>query len=230
MLKILSWNIQQGGGSRTHAIALKLIAYNPMVIVLSEFRNNPNGLALRKKLMDYNYFHQYVTAAPSDKNSVLIASKYPANSILYNDNKDLAFPNNVIAVDLGSFHLFGLYMPHKKKHKLFELLLEEIKTKQPAIVVGDYNTGINHVDQVKDSFWYQAQMKKFQEAGMEDAFRHLHGKVKEYSWYSHQKNGYRYDHSYVSKDLLPVVKSCFYLHEWREDKLSDHSPMVLELA
>jgi hypothetical protein len=40
MLKILSWNIRQGGGTRLQKIVDSLAEINPEVIVLSEYRNN----------------------------------------------------------------------------------------------------------------------------------------------------------------------------------------------
>ena len=95
--------------------------------------------------------------------------------------------------------------------------------------MGDFNTGKNFIDQKGDSFWYTSELKDLEEAGMVDGFRHVHGDVESYSWFSHKGNGYRYDHIYVSKDLLPLVKQCDYIHEARENKLSDHSPMILEL-
>jgi len=103
-------------------------------------------------------------------------------------------------------------------------------SQQCIIIAGDYNTGINHVDQVGKSFWYEDELIKLKKNGYVDAFRHIHGDIKEYSWYSHQGNGYRYDHTYVDEALIPIVKDCYYLNSWREEKLSDHSPMVLELG
>ena len=85
------------------------------------------------------------------------------------------------------------------------------------------------MDQKGSSFWYTDELKKLNDLDLHDAFRHVHGDVESYSWYSHHGNGYRYDHTYVHKDLLPLVKQCDYIHEAREEKWSDHSPMILEL-
>jgi len=95
--------------------------------------------------------------------------------------------------------------------------------------MGDFNTDKNFIDQKGDSFWYTKELKELKKSGMVDAFRHVHGDVESYSWYSHQGNGYRYDHIYVSEELLPVIQNCDYLHRARENKLSDHSPMFLGL-
>lgn len=230
MFKLISWNIQQGGGTRIASIARALSKEKANCIVLSEFKNNDSGQQLRNFLMKAGYKIQLVHQAPSTINSVLIASNIPVDSRLHFD-ADNNFPHAIIEAVYPAFRIFGLYLPHKKKHQLFPYLLEKIlEDKTPVIIAGDYNSGINHIDQQGKSFWYEEHLKKMPELGVHDAFRYLHGPIKEYSWYSHQGNGYRYDHTYVSEALLPITKRCYYLHDWRERKLSDHSPMVLELG
>lgn len=208
---------------------LRFIAQqNAQIVVLSEFRNNDSGKFLRGKLLEMKYNFQFVSLPESDTNSVLIASKLPCNSRLFVDT-GLEHSHTVVAVDFEAFHLYGVYLPHKKKHKLLPMLQSEIEQNSPAIIMGDFNTGKNFIDQKGDSFWYTKELANLEKAGMEDAFRHVHGDVEAYSWFSHGGNGYRYDHIYASEDLLPVVKNCDYIHKAREEKLSDHSPMILEL-
>lgn len=228
MLKFLSWNIQAGGGSRVRGILRFIAQQNAQIVVLSEFRNNASGAFLRQKLLEMKYQFQFVSLPESDTNSVLIASKLPCNSRLFN-NHEKEYGHSVIAADFDAFHLYGVYLPHKKKHKLFPVLQKEIEKQTPALIMGDFNTGKNFIDQKGDSFWYTSELSSLEKAGMKDAFRHVQGDVESYSWFSHQGNGFRYDHVYVSDDLLPVVKNCDYIHKAREEKLSDHSPMILQL-
>jgi len=230
MFKLISWNIQQGGGTRIAGIARALGKEKANCIVLSEFKNNDSGQQLRNFLMKAGYKIQLVHTSPSTINSVLVASNLPVDSKLHFE-ADKNFPHAIIEAIYPAFRIFGVYLPHKKKHQLFPYLLDQIKSDDaPVIIAGDYNSGINHVDQEGKSFWYGEYLKQMNALGVEDAFRHLHGSVKEYSWNSHQGNGYRYDHTYVSEALLPITKRCYYLQEWRERKLSDHAPMVLELG
>lgn len=123
-----------------------------------------------------------------------------------------------------------MYLPHKKKHTLFKTLVNRVAEVKPMIFCGDMNTGLNYVDQDGHSFWYEDDMKELLRIGMVDAFRYIHGQVKEYSWYSHQGNGYRYDHTLIHQDLLPLLKECYYVHDCRVEGHSDHSPMVLILG
>lgn len=229
MISILSWNIRQGGGTRTLGIIRKIAKIKPQIVILSEYRNNKHGGSIRNTLMDLGYRYQFVTHADTDVNSVIILSTLPCSSTTYHLRK-MDYDANLVKASFGIFDVIGVYLPHKKKHKLFDILNEEAMTDTPLIIAGDYNTGKNGIDQKGDSFWYTDDLRKLEKEGMVDAFRHLHGNVKEYSWYSHQGNGYRYDHTYISGEVLPIVKSCYYLHEWREEGLSDHSPMMVEIG
>lgn len=230
MIKICSWNIQAGGGARTLQISRAIVESKADIIALSEYRNNEAGNRLRSSLLKYGYRHQTVTNANKNDNSVLIVSKFPFESRLYPES-DATYPHNIVGAMFDAFLLVSVYLPHKKKHNLIPYLTNLVRnTAAPVIIVGDYNTGINHIDQDGNSFWYTTELKALRDCGMTDAFRLRHKDVKEYSWYSHQGNGYRYDHTYIDSVLKSIVHACYYDHTPREDKVSDHSPMYLELG
>lgn len=229
MLKILSWNIQAGGGSRLQKIRSYINTSGAQILVLNEFRNNLSGLNLRHSLLLNGYRFQAVSHSKSDTNSVIIASKLPFNSQLF-PKCDPEYSGNIILAEFELFRLYGCYLPHKKKHVLFDFLIDQCKEGKPAIITGDLNSGINGLDQKGNSFWYEDEMRTLHQNGMKDAFREKNGDQKEYSWYSHQGNGFRYDHFLVHQDLIPIVKACYYEHEVREEKYSDHSPMFLDLG
>ena len=65
--------------------------------------------------------------------------------------------------------------------------------------------------------------------GFRDAFRELHGfERREISWgWARWSGGYRLDHLLVAG---LGVRACRYEHAWREQGLSDHSPLLAELA
>jgi len=230
MFKILSWNIQQGGGSRVSDIISYLLDSKAECLILNEFKNNNKGLLIRSKLLQSGYIHQAISGAPSEINSVLIASKFPGNVFLFQD-EEKDYPFSCVRLELDAFDVYGVYLPHKKKHTWFPIILKHLEERdRPAVIAGDYNSGINRIDQKGSSFMYSEYLTQFNEKGYVDAFRHVHDDVEEYSWFSHQGNGYRYDHTYVHESLLPLVKKCSYDHKVREARWSDHSPMILELA
>jgi len=230
MIKILAWNIQAGGGSRILPIIRRIAESKSNIVTLNEFRNNTSGQKIRNGLLKAGYRYQAVTSSQSNDNSVIILSNIPFSSELH-PAADLKYSGNIISAKFSAFHLLGVYMPHKKKHKLFESTRSIITDSSvPYIIAGDFNSGKNYIDQKGNSFWYTDQLAAMEKEGMTDAFRFVNGEVEEFSWYSHQKNGYRYDHIYIDESLKPIVANCYYDHSWRIDKLSDHSPMFLELG
>ncbi len=230
MIKILAWNIQAGGGSRILPIIRKIAESKCNIVTLNEFRNNASGQKIRNGLLKAGYRYQAVTDSHSNDNSVIILSNIPFSSELHS-KVDPKYSGNIISAKFSAFYFMGVYMPHKKKHKLFESARHIItESSTPYIMAGDFNSGKNYVDQKGNSFWYTDQLDAIEKEGMSDAFRFVNGDVEEYSWYSHQKNGYRYDHIYIDETLKPIVKNCFYDHSWRMEKLSDHSPMFLEIG
>lgn len=230
MLTILSWNILQGGGSRLIPIINEIGKVKPSICVFSEFHNNESGSQLRYQLLRLGYRHQFVTQASKDENSVLIVSSLPCTSEVH-PSSDPEYSNNILSVHFDAFSILGVYLPHKKKHVLFDFIINQIIVRdRPYIITGDFNSGINKIDQAGTSFWYEEKLMAMSKLGYKDAFRHVYGDVQEFSWYSHQGNGYRYDHTYVHDDLLPIIKDCKYMHSWREQKLSDHSPMWIDIG
>ncbi len=200
------------------------------IVVLSEFHNNNSGLKIRTNMIKLGYLHQVVGQTIDATNTVAIFSKLPSGSALF-DQADPTYNHSIVRADFSAFRLYGAYFPHKKKHRLFEFLIEdELDDNIPSILVGDLNTGKNYIDQKGNSFWYTEQLETFEERGFLDAFRLINGGISEFSWFSHQGNGYRYDHSYIDDNLKDLVKNCYYHHEYRENKYSDHSPMILELG
>jgi exonuclease III len=229
MIKILSWNIRQGGGSRIAKIISTIRKSEAQIITLNEFRNNKSGTRLRTELLNLGYRHQMVTNANADTNSVIIASIFPFDSKLF-PHSDPNYSQNIACASFDAFDVYGVYFPHKKKHRLFGFLQEHLPYQPPSIITGDFNSGINGIDQKGQSFWYESEFKSLSTIGYQDAFRHKNGSIEEYSWYSHHGNGFRYDHTFVHEDLLPIVKNCFYTHDLRQEGISDHSAMYLLLG
>lgn len=227
-MKFVAWNIRQGGGTRVVQITDHLLEQNGEVLILSEFRNNNAGHFIRAKLLTEGFTYQYQSSVDPKKNGVLIASKIACNFFMFQQQiKD--FPEAIICAEYAHFKLWGLYLPHKKKHTLFPFLLEQIKLGGAHILMGDFNTGINYVDQKGSSFWYSEYLGKLKDLNLADAFRYHAGGVKEFSWVSHQGNGYRYDHCWLSDQLLEQSGDCAFDHLARESGLSDHSLMYLKL-
>ena len=72
-------------------------------------------------------------------------------------------------------------------------------------------------------------IENHKELGLRDAFRTKNGyEDSSGSWFTNKGQGRRYDHIFSSVNLS--VNDAFYNHEPRKEKLSDHSPLIVELS
>jgi exonuclease III len=73
-MKILAWNIQQGGGNRVDAIANELTSRHPDVIVLNEYQSDTSERLLQI-LRVCGWTHQLNPAPPPRFGGVAVLSK-----------------------------------------------------------------------------------------------------------------------------------------------------------
>lgn len=231
MNKIITWNLQHGGGSRIDRIVDVLKQHqNATTFVLTEFKNNTFGTFIQKALSDIGFINQYTTKGGEKENSVLIASteyfKYKLFPELNNHSQ------RVIKVYNNNFSVYGCYFPqaNEKKH-VFDFLLKEIENNpnEKIIITGDINTGKHYLDEHGATFFHTDYLVKIENNNFFDAWRYFHKDKREFSWYSNAGNGFRLDHFFIHHDLQHLLKGCNYIHTYREDKISDHSMMQLEI-
>jgi exodeoxyribonuclease III len=67
------------------------------------------------------------------------------------------------------------------------------------------------------------------EYGSVDAYRQLHPDAVEHSRVGQTGDRYRYDHAFFSASLGAAISDCAYVHQPREDRLSDHSAFTVRL-
>jgi len=122
------------------------------------------------------------------------------------------------------------------KTRFWDALLAaaEARISEPLLFVGDFNTGMPLVDEAGSTFVCAEHFARLAALGWIDVWRHFHGGATEYTWYSQPKggapaNGFRLDHAFATPSLLPRITACRYSHAEREQKVSDHSPMILEI-
>src|SRR5262249_4083357 len=78
-MRIVSWNIRAGGGSRCSEIASQIRRWQPDIVGLCEFRATPPSLQLASLLAEQGLEHQLTTAdvrLPGG-NALLLASRWP---------------------------------------------------------------------------------------------------------------------------------------------------------
>lgn len=238
---LLCWNIANPSLQRAGAQAAWLCKRPEDMLVLTETKHSKGCTLIERYLGSIGY--NIVFTKPAEKEyGVIIASR---NKLLPTDFSKLIkyMPSRVASVEFNQLEIIGVYAPSRgfdegerlvKKKRFLDGLSSAFKKSASSaqrIFCGDLNVlEPNHVpyyNYFKDwEYGFYRDLAKYQ---FKDAFRDLHSDAEEHSWFGRSGNGYRYDHCFVSNDLNNTVQECYYLHEPRETKLSDHSAMILEL-
>ena len=230
-MRLVAWNIRQGGGSRLAAIAAALARYDADALVLSEYRGGESGERLRRALAALGYAHTSRPVPPPGRNGVLIASRLPLVERAVTPD-GLAEPYRLVDVEIGAVRLCGVYMPNLAKkvpywQRLIDLLAAE--SGRDAMAIGDFNTCRPYLDEAGAIDATAHFMDRIEAIGFRDLWRRRHPERREYSWYSTRGNGFRIDHAFLSAVLAARAGPIRYSHREREAGLSDHSPLVVEL-
>lgn len=244
-MRLVAWNIRAGGGRRIEDIFRQIHAWQPDVLVMSEFRATEPSKWLANALADSGYAHQREPKRTGSisQNGVFIASRYPLRVI--NHNHAPTEPNRwlLASVDtprrmvIGAMHVPNQFTGRKPAYHEAVLRLAQNWKSQPAIFVGDTNSGRIGVDEENPVFnkrtdhWFT----ELASAGWHDAFRRLHGDTREYTWYSpSHDNGFRLDQAFVNTKACQDLVAC--RHEWgsghrshRRDAVSDHAAIIVDL-
>lgn len=165
------------------------------------------------------------------------------------------WPERVLSARVCGLEIVNVHSPTSTKPGLAKVLTHEAvhahmgAASGPRLVCGDLNTPRKeHPDGrvwtfARDRYgrlrpdrgerWDRAELaliKELEQLGFRDAFRHVHGpEVRELSWeWRRWGGGYRLDHLVVSGEL--AVREVSYLHDWRQQGLSDHSALIARLA
>ena len=231
-MRIVSWNIRHGGGTRIDAILRCVAEYRPDVLVLVEFRQGQGGDKLRGGLSAQGLSEQAVASAGPKQNSVLLASRKPFETLTL-PGIDVGDAHRVVGASFGELDVHGFYFSlGEQKRPLWRSLLAAVPSllSRPALLVGDFNTGRHRVDEKGATFHCADDFEALLAAGMIDGWRHFHGDAIAETWLSNYGNGFRLDHAFVSPLLLPRLKSADYSHVERASKISDHSLLIVDLA
>jgi exonuclease III len=168
---------------------------------------------------------------------------------------DVPWRERVLCADFADLELVNLHSPISPSPGLAKVLTHEavhrhLSSRSGArVLCGDLNTPRReHPDGrvwtfARDRYgklrpergerWDRAELsliKGLEPAGFRDAFRELHGYgAREPSWvWQRWGGGYRLDHLIVSEEV--AVESVRYMHEWRDEGLSDHSALIAAIS
>ena len=230
-MRLLAWNIRQGGGSRLPRIADALARYEADILVLSEYRGGEAAGRLRAVLALLGYGYATALAPPPGRSGVLIAAR-----CAFRDDGavgvGLPEPYRMVGVEFPLFRVVGIYMPNLlAKVPYWETLIATLsESGEHALAVGDFNTCRPYLDEAGAIDRTAHYMDRMAEIGFCDLWRRRNPELREYSWFSTRGNGFRIDHAFLSDALVARTGTIRYSHEERLAGISDHSPLILELG
>jgi exonuclease III len=230
-MRLLAWNIRQGGGSRLARIADALARHKADILVLSEYRGGESAARLLAALVTLGYRYATTLAPPPNRNGVLVAARcaFREHGAISNG---LPEPYRMVSVEFGSFQLVGIYMPNLlAKVPYWQALITALlgETGEHALAMGDFNTCRPYLDEAGAIDKTAHYMDRIAEIGFCDVWRRRYPTVREYSWFSTRGNGFRIDHAFLSDGLAARARTIRYSHEERLAGISDHSPLIVEL-
>lgn len=240
-MRLLVWNILHGGGpKRTPGIALAILDHRPDVVVLTEFRVTMGG-QLAGVLHDHGLRYRLDSAPGPGRNGILIASRWPVSSVRPAERSSLGPKLLAARIEEPDLRLCAAHIPDARAydHEALErksrgwgeiLSLADRWRSQPAILTGDLNTGRPGIDEDEHTLTSAALLGRLTALGYADAYRTLHPRGQDRSWFSPQGRGFRLDHTLVSGPLKARVKAAGYSQVERETRLSDHAPMVVDFS
>ena len=231
-LRILAWNIRQGGGTRLSRIGEALTRHDADILVISEYRGGDSGERLRAALGALGYRHQSAALPPAGKNGVLVAARLP-----FDDGGPVAAavpePWRMVRVYVGPLRLYGIYMPNLlAKVPYWQGLIGALAAEPlqaEALAIGDFNTCRAYVDEPGAIDACAHFMDEVEAIGFCDLWRKRYPDGREFSWYSTRGNGFRIDHAFLSPASAGRARAVRYSHDEREGRLSDHSVLLLDL-
>jgi exodeoxyribonuclease-3 len=229
-MRILVWNICCGGGRRVEAIAAAAARYAPDLAVLTEFRDGKTGSQLRAALAGQGLGHQLATNSPPRRNGILVAAGFPVEveSALQSPWDEAG---RILPVRAGGLSIVACYFPQRHEKNAVYDYLESISASllgQPCLLLGDFNTGLHRMDEDRATFIAEDRFRGLLDLGWTDAWRTLHPSAREYSWYSRAGRGFRIDHVLASPSAIAHGVVARYSHLEREQRVSDHSSLVIE--
>jgi exodeoxyribonuclease III len=236
-VKIVSWNIRQGGGRRLDAIVAAIAGHEPDVVVVNELRARTApqlSAALRAAGLS---FLEHTSPAKSE-NGMLIAARLPLRRRRAGGPARI-FRHGLLEVNVEGWATIGaVYGPlHRATLRAFwDRMVRHANRRAsgPYLLIGDFNAGESFVDAQAYKFVSSDYFVAIREAGFVDLWRARNAKT-EHTWFSFGRrgvplNGFRIDHALASTSLANDLRRCYYSHAERESRLSDHSALVVEFS
>ncbi|WP_327749780.1 endonuclease/exonuclease/phosphatase family protein [Streptomyces europaeiscabiei] len=243
-VRLLTLNVQGSPATRRDDILEWLYGTEHNVLVLTEVRVNDSGNRLIQELESSGFQAVRVPAGPDDRYRSVIATKgYEVQPVKTNvSTPRLAIAR--LATHFGPLDVVGLYSVtngmsvdsstarREFQQRILETLTEHrtAHSGTPLLITGDLNVLEPGHQPATDDFEEHdyAFYSGLLDLGLVDAYRHIHPKGVDLSWYG-PLGGQRLDHMLIDESLAHRLADCVYTHSVRTRRISDHSAMTVLL-
>jgi exodeoxyribonuclease-3 len=245
MLAILTINIGAAARERAGELLGWLARRPEDVFVLTETSAGSGTAYLLERFHQAGFAVLHTPDANGDR-GVAIASRVRVAESL-TAFAGVTIPGRVAAAVLDTTPVVavaGLYVPSRdrsadkteKKQTFVASLLEAVdrlpaETRERLVICGDYNV-IGRTHQPLHAGFLPFEfglLERLQAHGLVDAHERCSPGMQAYSWIGRTGDGYRYDYFHVGPALAEQIRACMYLHETREQRLTDHAAVSLNL-
>ena len=247
-LRLLMLNTQHSSPQRARHQADWIAAQEGAdTVVITEVSSGPGGEALASALTGHGYHS--IVAPPSGTRDyrTILASRDATLEVAPSGIgvQPHRAPAAIVTLGGQQVGLLGLYVPSRgprerrnEDKRAFQTAVTQAlpgflaRFDVPVIVAGDLNVvepGHRPRYPVFGSWEYDFY-RAFAATGMTDAYRACHPGDAGHSWYGRGGNGYRFDHAFITSAHARLVRDCGYLHEPRQQGLTDHAAMTLTLG
>jgi exodeoxyribonuclease-3 len=247
MLSILTVNIGAAARRRAGALLRWLAGRPEDVLILTETSAGVGTAYLLDRFRRAGYVVAHTPDGSGDRGTALV-TRVDVAEPLSSAFAGVTIPGRVAAVVLDTepaMSVLGVYVPSRDRSaakadrkaafvaSLLRCVAELPSERRRYLVVGgDYNViHRTHWPPHRGFLPFEFGLLDALEGhGLIDAHDHCSPGVQAYSWIGRTGDGYRYDYFHVGRDLAGLIVGCAYLHETREQRLTDHAAVTLTLA
>lgn len=245
-LSLLTFNIGNPSTGRAERQLAWLAGRDEHILVLTETKASAGCRLLADAFTAAGYIVVSPEPQPGEYGAMVV-SKVEAHPDQFGDKLDY-LPARAAAATVptsaGCVRVIGMYVPSRdagyekteRKRKWLAACRNALAATRDhchTILLGDLNI-LEPDHHPRYSFFapfeYDFYTGLRRDHGLVDVFRHLHPGTVEHSWVGRTGDGYRYDHVFCSASLRDHIAWCGYLHQPRQEGLSDHSALAARLT
>jgi exodeoxyribonuclease-3 len=247
MLSILTVNIGAAARKRAGELLRWLATRQEDVFVLTETSAGAGTAYLLDRFRQAGFAVLHTPDGNGDQGTAIV-SRVRVAEVLAPPFAAVSIPGRVAAAVLDTtpaIAVLGVYVPSRdrtadkteKKQSFVASLLSALdalsdELRGRLVVGGDYNViARSHRPPHPGFLPFEFGLLEALEAhGLVDAHERCSPGEQPYSWIGRTGDGYRYDYFHVGRELAGRIQACAYLHETREQRLTDHAAVALHLT